>query len=174
MITYANIVKLFVHFVSMCQTDLKNGHRLTLNYTKGCLKKTATFCNIDCNYYCHHNDILSIESKNNIFIWLLVMLLMTKYSNEFSFLDLVTIQIQLNNFKCRHFFETPFSSDWLSNVSWPAILVLYHTPCIILVSKAIISITCLSADDAQKSQDQRQYASPCTYPCSIVSRCIHK
>ena len=32
------------------------------------------------------------------------MLLMTKYSNE----DLVNIQIQLNNFKCRRFFGTPF------------------------------------------------------------------
>ena len=32
------------------------------------------------------------------------MLLMTKYSNEVSFLDLVTILTTLNNLKCRRFF----------------------------------------------------------------------
>ena len=76
---------------------------------KGCLKKTATFSIIDCNEHCHHYDILSIKSKINIFIWLVVKLLMTKYFNDVSFLDLVSIQIQFKNFKCRHFFETPFS-----------------------------------------------------------------
>jgi len=38
-----------------------------------------------------------------------VMLLMTKYSNEVSFIALVNIQIKLNNFKCRRFFGTPFN-----------------------------------------------------------------
>ena len=37
------------------------------------------------------------------------MLLMTKYSNEVSFIDMVTIPIQLNNFKCRRFIWTPFA-----------------------------------------------------------------
>ena len=36
------------------------------------------------------------------------MLLITKYSNEVSFIDMVTIPIQLNNFKCRRFIWTPF------------------------------------------------------------------
>ena len=77
--------------------------------SKGCLNKTTTFSIINC-WYCHHqNDILNIKSKSKIFIWLVVMILMIKYSNEVSFLDLVTIQIQLNNFKCRRFFETPFT-----------------------------------------------------------------
>ena len=62
------------------------------------------------NYYCPHNGILSLLINSNIFIWLEVMLLMTKYSNEVSFIDLVNIQIQLNNFKCRRFFGTPFIS----------------------------------------------------------------
>ena len=35
------------------------------------------------------------------------MLLMTKFSNEVSFIDLVIIQIQLDNFKCRCFLGHP-------------------------------------------------------------------
>ena len=35
------------------------------------------------------------------------MLLMTKYSNEVSFLDLVTILTTLNNLKCRRFLGHP-------------------------------------------------------------------
>ena len=35
------------------------------------------------------------------------MLLMTKYSNEVSFLDLVTILITLNNLKCHRFLGHP-------------------------------------------------------------------
>ena len=31
-----------------------------------------------------------------------------------SFLDLVSIQIQFKNFKCRHFFEKPFNSPFNS------------------------------------------------------------
>ena len=74
------------------------------------------FSKIECNYYCHHNGILSLLSNTNIFIWLEVMLLMTKYSNEVSFIDLVNIQIQLNNFKCRRFFGTPFRTViWTKN-----------------------------------------------------------
>ena len=67
-------------------------------------QNTATFSKIECNYYCPHNGILSLLINSNIFIWLEVMLLMTKYSNEVSFIDLVNIQIQLNNFKCCRFF----------------------------------------------------------------------
>ena len=45
---------------------------------KWCVKKTAKFSIIKCNYNCHNNGILSIESSSNIFLWLEVMLLMTK------------------------------------------------------------------------------------------------
>ena len=37
-------------------------------------QKTVTFSLIDSRYYWRHNTILSIQSKSNIFIWLVLML----------------------------------------------------------------------------------------------------
>ena len=50
----------------------------------------ATFSIFECDFYYHQNDILSLLRNSNMFIWLNVMLLMTKESNEVSFIDLVS------------------------------------------------------------------------------------
>ena len=98
-------------------------------HPKGCPKKTATFSKIECNYYCPHNGILSLLINSNIFIWLEVMLLMTKYSNEVSFIDLVNIQIQLNNFKCCRFFgDTLYMESVKSNAGWLSLLIQCNNP----------------------------------------------
>ena len=67
---------------SSSRQKMKTFHQLR---SKGCLKRMATISIFDCNYHCHHKDNLSIKSKSSIFIRLVVMLLMTKYSNEFFF-----------------------------------------------------------------------------------------
>ena len=87
-------------------------------------KKTATFAKT--NYRCnrHHNNILSLKSESNKLIWLVVMLLMIKYINKVSFLNLVSIQIQLKNFKCRHFLETSFMMVKLNKI---LIIVIFFT-----------------------------------------------
>ena len=63
----------------------------------------ATFSTNDSRYYCHHNDILSILSNRNIFIWLVVLLLITKFANEVSFLDLITKSDSIEYFEMSPF-----------------------------------------------------------------------
>ena len=46
------------------------------------------------------------------------MLLMTKYSNEVSFLDLVTILTTLNNLKCRRFLGHPLYLGSGAGLDW--------------------------------------------------------